>query len=211
MSWSAALGGGLSLPHEWASDEWREQWRGIMSERDARACQQAGPRGPPFARDLPLGGFLRRWLPWNWYSIDGTGWCYDSEWDEMERCAELDAPVDWNGVSQPAALQPAGDLAAPHLRHALLLAACVSGLLAASAYWEWRTERLATSTSKAEPSLALWLRSGRAVPWRWHRPSLLAAGGAALGALLGATIAVPLNWSEPELFATSNPFGVAGW
>ena len=67
------------------------------------SCSQSGVAGPPFSPDTQqnessLLARLRRWLPWEWYSIDGSGWCYNAEWDRMQRCAEMDVPADWNGV-----------------------------------------------------------------------------------------------------------------
>ena len=67
------------------------------------SCSQSGAVGPPFSPavqqdESSLLLRLRRWLPWEWYSIDGSGWCYDADWDRMQRCAEMDVPVDWNGV-----------------------------------------------------------------------------------------------------------------
>ena len=67
------------------------------------SCSQSGAGGPPFSPavqqdESSLLLRLRRWLPWEWYSIDGSGWCYDADWDRMQRCAEMDVPVGWNGV-----------------------------------------------------------------------------------------------------------------
>ena len=67
------------------------------------SCSQSGAGGPPFSPavqqdEASLLLRLRRWLPWEWYSVDGSGWCYDADWDRMQRCAEMDVPVDWNGV-----------------------------------------------------------------------------------------------------------------
>ena len=67
------------------------------------SCSQSGAGGPPFSPavqqdEASLLLRLRRWLPWQWYSVDGSGWCYNADWDRMQRCAEMDVPVDWNGV-----------------------------------------------------------------------------------------------------------------
>ena len=60
--------------------------RDMLAERDSASCAQSGLNGPPWsaAGKTRLTRSMSRWLPWNWYSLDGTGWCYDAEWDEMQ-------------------------------------------------------------------------------------------------------------------------------
>lgn len=81
--------------------QWRLAWTRILDERDKLSCAQSGSAGPPFSRVGVNSVWLAfaRWFPWNWFSIDGTGWCFDSSWDEMRICSEIEEPVDWNGVS----------------------------------------------------------------------------------------------------------------
>lgn len=88
------------------SSAWHLEALRVLDERTRISCLQSGSKGPPFyqgdATGSALGRLLVRWLPWNWYSIDGTGWCYDSTWDELTECSALRArskTVDWNGVS----------------------------------------------------------------------------------------------------------------
>ena len=78
-----------SLP----SATWRIEWSRVLAERDHVSCQQSGPHGPPFAPGLKAERTLLRWLPWNWGSIDGTGWCYDISWDEIRPCEEIEGVV----------------------------------------------------------------------------------------------------------------------
>ena len=95
----------------------------LLLARDKLSCQQRGAAGPPFAAaaQLTLGRAFARWLPWNWFSLDGTGWCYDGEWDELLPCEELRAPVDWNGVSSSRGSDDV-PIAAPRALEALLVA-----------------------------------------------------------------------------------------
>ena len=58
--------------------------KSLVAER-----QQDTPHNAPRQAPIPAGSTLL---------IDGSGWCYDADWDRMQRCAEMDVPVDWNGV-----------------------------------------------------------------------------------------------------------------
>ena len=109
----------------------------LLRERDRLGCQQGGgPRGPPFSRAGKFSHLVRRWWPGSWYSIDGTGWCYASEADELMRCADVRGTIDWNGVADadesPDALG-AGTL--------LALAAVAAALAARHAFAQWDRRR----------------------------------------------------------------------
>jgi hypothetical protein len=101
----------MTTTHLWqASTSYYAALRSRMYRLDAKdgiSCRQQGPKGPPFAEHPDaLGHALTRWMPWRWYSLDGTGWCYDSAWDELRRCEDITDPVDWNGVSRTAESAP---------------------------------------------------------------------------------------------------------
>ena len=67
---------------------WAEEWAAIVRDRAARSCAQAGPRGPPFS-SVSAPSLLWSVMPWNWYSVGGTGWCYHADWDVMMRHASI--------------------------------------------------------------------------------------------------------------------------
>ena len=128
------MAGMPDLPHETASgiSQWRQEWGQVLAERDRLSCLQSGQRGPPFAQELLTAGWLERWLPWNWYSLDGTGWCFDTDWDELVHCTQMDSDVDWNGVSASR-----NDVPALPAAHTLAFLCCAAVLLLAFAYREW--------------------------------------------------------------------------
>ena len=131
-----------------------------LAERDRLGClQAAGPRGPPFTAGLAAAGPLSRWLPWRWFSLDGTGWCYDAGWDELERCADMDVPVDWNGVSrqEPRALW----LSALLPLCALVFTLCSLGC--AFSAWVDRRKAAGGHTDAPPPTLREWIASRHAL------------------------------------------------
>jgi len=146
-----------------------------------------GNAGPPFSPTTAarMPGFLTRWLPWNWYSIGGSGWCYHAEWDRMQRCAEMDVPVDWNGVG----LAPAADTFGfePPYRALLgvLLTACA---LTAYAYSQYA---YSPAAGGGAPALREWLRSPHAMPWAWEHSARLVALGALGGLAVGFLTPLP--------------------
>ena len=167
---------------------------------------QQGPKGPPFTSNLADSSFSRL-LPWNWFSIDGTGWCFDSAWDELRPCGELETPVDWNGVGissfdEVDAGLPASQLAA---------IACIGVALAArSAYQAWARQEArrradeeegteadrpaddASATVDVTISLGAWLQSGQAHrPWLWDPAALLTLLSACLGLLVASLLPLP--------------------
>ena len=202
---------------------WRADWSALLAERDRISCMQRGDRGPPFAHHVatrPLRMALECLLPWNWWSLRGTGWCYDSTWDEMRRCDELETPADWNGVSLMPDDETDDALALP--LEQLLLVACLAFAAAAhGAYLDWarqETRRRAdeeqggdqqleeTSTAHdpsdassssaamaATPALSVteWMHSGQARPWRWSRGALTTLAGATFGLLVAVSIPLP--------------------
>ena len=200
---------------------WREEWTALLNERDRITCVQRGPRGPPFATHKFGPSLLTRWLPWNWWSLDGTGWCYDGSWDEMRPCDAFETPPDWNGVVV-ADHVVAGDHWLPPSQ--LFAAACVALALAAhSAYREWaRHEARRRSDGDAPPTgrgrdadadeeatsipeagaigPGSWLQSGQAVPWKWDWSALVVLLSAMIGLAAGTLLpsaSIPRN----ELYA----------
>ena len=188
---------GASLP----SSAWRVEWSRVLAERDHVSCQQSGPHGPPFAPGLKAERALLRWLPWNWGSIDGTGWCYDVSWDEMRPCEEMEGSVDWNGVGNVPGDEP--NLFQPGLPPALLLVVASVGIATAAhaAYSEWarRRARRAADEDMPHPSKPIafasgvfeWLRSGRAAPWRWEPTALHTLAGGAVGLAIALLLPLP--------------------
>ena len=55
---------------------------------DKLSCQQFGARGPPFApaAQPSFGRALASWLPWSWYSIDGS-------FNELRQIAHVSAQM----------------------------------------------------------------------------------------------------------------------
>lgn len=116
----------------------RQDMGRVLNERTEISCEQSGENGPPFyhgpARSGILSALFMRWLPWNWYSIDGSGWCYDGKWDELIECSNMGSrskSVDWNGVS-PSPLDADYDAVAIGLPWDTLLILCI-----AFAYASW--------------------------------------------------------------------------
>ena len=176
------------LPHldPAAQRSWAEDWAAVLASNEADSCAQSGERGPPFAAaPPPTASFIHAWLPWNWYSLDGTGWCYDEEWDELELCERMtDRVIDWGGTSHgPAPARPL------HSPLALVLAVCGTALLALrAARREWETRERACELSDTGRERGSWLafaHSGDAWPWRWlpaaRHEALLCAAALALG------------------------------
>ena len=202
-----------------SSSRWRAEWSALLDERDRISCLQSGRKGPPFAPPADATWLaLSRWLPWNWYSLDGTGWCYDSSWDELKPCGDMDAPVDWNGVSSADFnVAAARHTALSHLQ--LFVLVCVAIALAARrAYQTWSRQQArrhadeeeeappddppqsATSSSSASEATAAsplvvgvraWLRSGSALPSQWDSAALLTLGSAILGLLAAVSFPLP--------------------
>ena len=162
------------------------------SSAETMSCSQSGAAGPPFAPgtqqdESSLLLRLRRWLPWEWYSIDGSGWCYNAEWDRMQRCAEMDVPADWNGVGAAPAPPWFGVE-----ERGLLVAVLLSGaVLTCYAFRLWAAARGASGA--AAPEMREWLRTAHAPPWAWEPGALLAAAGTLGGLLVGflAPLALP--------------------
>ena len=150
------------------------------------SCNQAGAAGPPFSPRTEASGLvslLARWLPWNWRSIDGTGWCYNAEWDRVQRCAGIDVPVDWSGVgytpAEPWWPLPSGVVVGVALTAAVLM--CYAFRL-------WAAMR---ATASSAPDMREWLRSPHALPWAWEPGALLAAAGALAGLIIGFNMPLP--------------------
>lgn len=213
-----------SLP----SATWRIEWSRVLAERDHVSCQQSGPQGPPFAPGLKAERALLRWLPWNWGSIDGTGWCYDMSWDEIRPCEEIEGTVDWNGVGNA----PGGDeynLFQPPLPPMLVWSVACIGTAAAAhlAYCEWARRRVRraaadsgggssadivampqpATASSSTSGIRAWLRSGRAAPWHWERTALHALAGAAMG--LAVALMLPLPHTGLPVWTSSLDAGSA--
>ena len=178
------------------SSSWADEWAALVRDRAARSCAQAGPRGPPFS-SVSAPSLLWSVMPWNWYSVGGTGWCYHADWDVMQRCDQIEDPIDWRGIAR------AEDGARSGLR--LLIAACVVGLcLVANAF---ATSPPADADAGAPPRpagppLEEWLASFRFLPWRWERSAQWTGVGALVG--LVAAFVVPLR-STPDLASSPPP------
>ena len=183
---------------------WRLDWSRILYDRDKISCLQSGAHGPPFA-EAPKGNraFLR-WLPWNWYSIDGTGWCYDTTWDEMRLCRQVEDSVDWSGATYT------DEFRITELTSSQVFAiSCIScGLAARLAYGRWhrrqveRTvdeEETDTEEGEAGADASAWLRSGKAMPWNWDNTAVLALLAAWLGLLLALVLPLPALLTRSEL------------
>jgi len=152
------------------------------------ACEQAGARGPPFAPSVPGPGWS--WLPWNWYSLGGTGWCYDESWDELVKCDELDTPPDWYGIRR-AAGAPIDTLWDARL---LLLLGAGALALAWIAFREWAARDLGAAAS-AGTGPRDWLHSGRAWPWAWEPRARGITWSVAVGVACGLALPLP-----PDVF-----------
>ena len=177
------------------SSSWADEWAALVRDRAARSCAQAGPRGPPFS-SVSAPSLLWSVMPWNWYSVGGTGWCYHADWDVMQRCDQIEDPIDWRGIAR------AEDGARSGLR--LLIAACVVGLCLV--FNAFATSPPADADAGAPPRpagppLEEWLASFRFLPWRWERSAQWTGVGALVG--LVAAFVVPLR-STPDL-ASSPP------
>lgn len=190
---------------------WKAEWIALLHERDRISCLQTGSRGPPFAQHIAGERSLSRWLPWNWFSLDGTGWCYDTDWDELRRCGEIKAPVDWNGRSMSSAWSSMGyddddvDHSALPLAQLLTVACTVFALAAYRAQRAWARQQLRqqmdadeqgiatteaaeyTGTARRSVTVGSWLSSSQAPPWRWNWTALVTFLSGMLG-LLGAVL-----------------------
>ena len=168
-------------------------------------------------------------MPWRWYSLDGTGWCYDTAWDELRRCEDVAGRIDWNGVSDDSS---AVELGLP-TTEILFVVAVGCSWAARRAYLEWvaceqrrmtdeekpheppqDAARVADDETDADycaapsglrPSLDEWLRSGRAWPWRWERRE---ARLSLLASVFGVMAAL---WLPLPMAAGSPPPSMDGW
>ena len=186
---------------------WRLEWSRILYDRDKISCLQSGPHGPPFAEALKGSRAFSRWLPWNWYSIDGTGWCYDTAWDEMRLCTEVENAVDWSGVSYT---DEYGITELPS--NQVFVMGCIAcGLAGRLAYRRWQRRQGRRSVDEEErhaeddaanndasaATVNAWLRTGKALPWNWDNTAVLSLLAALLGLLLA--LVVPLqDWPEAD-------------
>ena len=196
---------------------WRADWWDVLAARDRISCQQSGPHGPPFVPSLKTARTFSRWLPWNWYSLDGTGWCYDLAWDEMRPCTEVAGSIDWNGVGNFPMVDgnPEAPLDLLQLLAVCFVALAVAGCFAHARWAARRARRAAHDAEKADgegnaahaeahdagiSSLRSWVRSGRAAPWRWDIAAINVLIGGALGILAALSVPLPrllpIAWME---------------
>lgn len=178
------------LPHESGVERaaWAAQWEEILAARDQLSCRQEGSRGPPFASHLVPASSFARWLPWNWYSLDGHGWCYDADWDELVRCSELDS-VDWNGVSRSHP-RSAWLNTLPDAVYLVPFCVVLFLLLTCYAYHEFLREERKIRMWECSPSHTQWPRSRRCLPWNWERSARLALLGAVLAVLVSSFLPI---------------------
>ena len=188
----------MSLPHESAAEAsaWAQSWREILTERDRMSCLQAGRRGPPFAANLTLASVFERWLPWNWYSLDGRGWCYDADWDELIRCDNLERSVDWNGISRSSLYSAEHSRVLPPARLALFCGVAFA-LISYYAYREWEQYERKVRMGSVPPSPLQWFRSRELAPWRWELSARLALLGALCALCVSPLIPLPEAESSP--------------
>ena len=190
FAWTLPLGWLGPLSHQ---EDWRAQLEGVSEQRASISCMQHGLHGPPFHAVLSGHSMWRaagRWLPWNWASLDGTGWCYESNWDQIYRCEELDGHADWNGVA-------GGMPADPAIFFGSIVLGLFSGTLMVTyfAYFDWvalpsRLVHVEAQQPLQAASVIQWIRGGNGWPWRWEKPWTRWA--------LIACIATPaLAWSIP--------------
>lgn len=171
---------GIRLPHETFEQAtmWQQEWQVILADRDAMGCAQSGDRGPPFSTALPQLSQLERWLPWNWYSIDGSGWCYDAGWDDIQRCTQMDAPVDWNGVASP--VYPSSLFSVLLDMSPMVVAIGLCGFFAVQSM---REDWAAKNPRGTVAEWRSWFRSTLIRPRRWPRRTWERLLGGALGLL----------------------------
>ena len=152
------------------------------------SCATPGDRGPPFASHVRVAGLLTRWLPWNLFSLGGTGWCYDETWDELMRCEDLDGRPDSYGVRRAA-----GSASALGMLDIRVLLPCAATLLILlrRAYHEWAARQRADGHLAGSPTLRDWVRGGWAWPWRWEAHTRETACFAAIGICCGLALPLP--------------------
>ena len=156
----------------------------MLAERDSASCAQSGLNGPPWsaAGKTRLTRSMSRWLPWNWYSLDGTGWCYDAAWDDIRHCTDILGRADWNGVVHYESFEYRLGLPVGCVLALTLLAYLLAARLA---FLEWLSGEEQKARDKEQPDdstyaavsptpvstqLALlirWLDDGKASPRQW--------------------------------------------
>lgn len=184
--WNCLLACLLILSNDLKSMFVTSKLRASVSWRVASAIMacNATPFSPEVAAGQP--SFARRWLPWNWWSIDGSGWCYNPEWDRLQWCADMDIAADWNGVGIPPSEAKIAQCSASRVLIAVLASACA---LTCFAFRE-------AAAAGGPPGFADWLRSRDARPWLWELSARVGALGVIGGLVAGFTMpasAVPFS------------------
>ena len=101
----------------------------------------------------------------------------------MQRCAEMDVPVDWNGVGFPPVENTFGFEPPYRALLGVLLTACA---LVLYAYSQW-----AATGGGGAPTLREWLRSSHVMPWAWEHSARLVTLGALGGLVVGFLTPLP--------------------
>ncbi len=203
--------GFLERPPVEGESAWRPEWEALLKDRARMSCNQAGPRGPPWT-DVPVRGFLSRWLPWHWYSLGGTGWCYDEHVDELDRCDTLaeqpSITIDWNGIAR----RTADSVGFSSWRFSFCYL-CVIAFVLHCAYrsWakrqrEWLGEGLDVSKQK-QPTFSRWVQTRQVLPWLWSSEMRWVLASSILGVCVAFSL--PLGWIKgghsAALSASSRP------
>ena len=164
------MSGAGQLPHQAADarEAWAEEWDGLLRERDRLGCLQSGLRGPPFSHAATSTVAASQLLPWNWFSLAGTGWCYDADRDELDICSRMkDLHIAWDGIAHRI---PQSDWTFLRILRFLLVLVVCSIAPAIFAYSDWKASVHDQGEYVAHSfALRRWLGSSHALPWSWSR------------------------------------------
>ena len=150
-----------------------------------------------FAQYIRAPGQLQSWLPWNWYSLGGTGYCYEETWDELVKCDDLDMHgLDWNGVRR----RPGSFMDMQWDARLLMLLCAGAGVLCWLAFHEWLAVQGRGAGASLPGTLSrswlashvrAWFLSGRAWPWAWEPRVRRLAFSLVIGVVCGLALPLP--------------------